>query len=63
MENLNYTQSNNNKDAVLYENAKVFVTKSNSFEILNEVRENSYNTNDTKENFVNNQANIKITSR
>ena len=60
MENLNY---NMNKDALLHENPNVFVTKSNSFEFLNEETCLTSETREINKEFMMNKAYMKITSR
>ena len=63
MENLYYPGSNNKLDAILYENSSVYVTKSNSFEILNNENEKKMNLCENLENLFPNKARIKIISR
>ena len=57
MENKIFSDSHKNLDSVLFENSKVCVTKSNSFEIL------MHEEDETCGNLFVNMASIKITSR
>lgn len=52
--------NNKSNDAVLYENSKVYVTKSNSFEILND---ETQILNEISKNLLINEAAIAITSK
>jgi len=60
MENLNY---NMKKDAILYENPNVLVTKSNSFEFLNEETCLTSENREINKEFQMNKAWMKITLR